>query len=123
MSNDPDWSALLPRVADCGKASCNWMEFHNSRLSDMERMVRIRRGIIDSNTPLTLRPRGAFVKLNVGKCRTNLQREDRQVRFVHAPRGSNESHAHMEGLQSEDDVAAAILGDCVIANFPGVISG
>jgi hypothetical protein len=118
--DDPDWSALLPRLQDCGKSSCNWMEFYDSYSSDEERMEQIRKGIIDSNS-LKLRTRGAFVKFRVGEACTKLQQEQRQVRFVHKPLGANLSHAEMEGLQHGDVVAGALLGGCVTANFPGLI--
>jgi len=117
---DPDWSAVLPRADEDGKASCNWMEYYDSG-SDEERMVLIRKGILECRNPLQLKPKGAFVKINVGNARARLQQESRDARFVHRPVETNVSHSEMEGLSHGDDVAGAILGGCVIAPFPGVL--
>jgi hypothetical protein len=112
-----DWSALLPRQRDMGRASYNWLEYYTD-CTRAEQLSRIR-----TSCTLDLKRTGAFVMLQVGgTCERMLDEHPDSLilRFTHQPIGTNESHCEMAGAGHDDTIAGFILNRCVLQSFPGL---
>jgi hypothetical protein len=124
LVNGSDFQLRPNRPDDLG-VSINWLECFSGK-TKLDQVSQVR-GLIR----LTIKRRGCFAELNVGRTKSYLAKELSTILFVKDPlqasgnHPADPSHALITGLPAADTPEAEMIGDmiaeCIITKYPAVI--